>query len=125
MARTFDAAVLAALRHDKEVGIRAGGQQRPVIIWVVVVDDAAFVRSVRGPKGKWYAAVTADGKATLEVGDHQIPVAVASATNPATIATVSQAFLNKYATSPYAKSIVAPDTLPTTLRLDPIYPDIA
>src|SRR5262245_8850421 len=120
MAQTFDAAVLAALRNDEEVGIRAEGQRKPVIIWAVVVDDTAFVRSVRGPKGKWYVAVAADGKATLEVGDRQFPVTVAPATEPATIAAVSQAFLKKYATSPYAQSIVAPDTLPTTLRLDPI-----
>ena len=120
MARTFDPAVLAALRNDHEVGIRAVGLRKTVIIWVVVVDDAAFVRSVRGTKGKWYVAAAADGQASLEVGDRQFPVTVTPATDPATIAAVSQAFLRKYATSPYAQSIVAPDTLPTTLRLDPI-----
>jgi hypothetical protein len=120
MARTLDPTVLAALRNDQEVGIRAVGLRKAVIIWVVVVDDVAFVRSVRGTKGKWYVAAAADGHATLEVGHRQVPVTVTPATDPATIAAVSQAFLSKYATSPYAQSIVAPDTLPTTLRLDPI-----
>lgn len=115
----FDAAVLTALRKDKEVRIRTRAQTKPVPIWVVVVGDEAFVRSVRGPKGKWYVAAAADGIATLEVGRRQIPVTVASVADASTIDAVSQAFLSKYAGSPYAKSIVAPDTLPTTLRLDP------
>jgi hypothetical protein len=37
-----------------------------------------------------------------------------------TIEAVNRAFLTKYATSPYAQSIVSPATLPTTLRLDPM-----
>jgi hypothetical protein len=115
----FDAAVLTALRNDKEVHIRTRAQSKPVPIWVVVVGDVAYVRSVRGPKGKWYMAAAADGEAMLEVGGRQIAVTVTPALDGATIDAVSQAFLSKYAGSPYAKSIVAPDTLPTTLRVDP------
>lgn len=115
----FDVAVLTALRNDKEVRIHTRAQSKPVPIWAVVVGDAAFVRSVRGPKGKWYVAASADGEATLEVGGRQIPATVTPVTDASMIAAVSQAFLSKYAGSPYAKSIVAPDTLPTTLRLDP------
>ena len=115
----FDAVVLTALRKDKEVRIRTRAQSKPVPIWVVVVGDAAFVRSVRGPKGKWYVAAAADGEATLEVGGRQIPATVTPVKDASMIEAVSQAFLSKYAGSPYAKSIVAPDTLPTTLRLDP------
>ena len=121
MHRPFDPSELAVLRPAKEVGIRTrAGAAKPVIIWIVVVGDAAFVRSVRGPKGKWYVSAVANGEATLEVGGRRIPVKVVPVTDAGTIAAVSQAFLNKYATSPYAQSIVAPDTLPTTLRLHPI-----
>ena len=47
-----------------------------------------------------------------------LPVRVSPVDDPAMVEAVSQAFLAKYATSPYAQSIVTPATLPTTLRLD-------
>ena len=118
--QTFDAATLASLHSTKEVRIRTARHKRNgIVIWVVVADDAVFVRSVRGPTGKWYVAAAAEGQATLEVGDRQLPVHVVPVADQDTIEAVSQAFLTKYATSPYAKSIVAPGTLSTTLRLDP------
>jgi hypothetical protein len=121
MPQTFDAASLASLRSTKEVRIRTTRHKnRGVVIWIVVADDGVFVRSVRGPRGKWFVAAAADGRATLVVGDRQFPVRVTPVADQATIEAVSREFLTKYATSPYAKSIVAPDTLPTTLRLDPM-----
>ncbi len=92
---------------------------RPVTIWIAVVDDAVFVRSVRGPRGKWNTAARADGRATLEVDGRQLPVKITPPmSDAATLEAVSQAFLTKYTASPYAKSMVAPETLPTTLRLN-------
>ena len=85
-----------------------------------MADDAAFVRSVRGATGKWFVAAAADEQAMLEVGGQQLPVRVVPVADHDTIEAVSRAFLTKYATSPYAQSIVKPDTLPTTLRLDPM-----
>jgi hypothetical protein len=41
------------------------------------------------------------------------------ATDPATIARVSDGFLQKYRTSSHAPEMVRPETLPTTLRLEP------
>ena len=116
---TFDADVLDTLRHRKEVGIRTSRtQQRPVTIWIVVVDDAVFVRSVRGPQGKWYVAARADGEATLVIDQREFPVRVTPATDAANVTAVSQAILSKYATSPYAKVMVSDEIVPTTLRLD-------
>jgi hypothetical protein len=117
----FDTATLAALRSDKEVRIHTGKKAgRGVIIWVVVVDDTVYVRSVRGPTGKWFVAAKAAGRAEVEVGQHRAPVRVTSVDDARTIDAISQAYLRKYASSPYAKSMVAPETLPTTLRLDPV-----
>ena len=69
----FDPAILTTLRNDKEVRIRTGGQTKGVIIWIVVAGYDVFVRSVRGPKGKWNVAASADGEATLEVAGRQVP----------------------------------------------------
>ncbi len=115
----FDAGVLDTLRGAAEVGIRTSRNQRPVTIWIVVVQDAVFVRSVRGPQGKWYLAARADGEATLIIGQQELPVRVTPATDPAAVAAVSQAILAKYATSPYARVMVSDENVPTTLRLDP------
>ena len=120
MASKFDKATLDFLRSADEIGIRAGkGAKRGVIIWAVVVGDAAFVRSVRGPSGKWYKVAAADGKATLEIRDRLVPVRAIAVADAPTIAAVSAEYLRKYAASPYAKSMVKPETLPTTLRLEP------
>jgi hypothetical protein len=117
---SFDPDVLDTLRSRKEVGIRtSGNRQRPITIWIVVVDDAVFVRSVRGPRGKWYVAARASGEATLIVDQRELPVRVTSATDAASQAAVNQAILRKYATSPYAQVMVSDDVVPTTLRLDP------
>lgn len=121
MARGFDAETLDQLRTTQEVRIVAGERQhRTAIIWVVVADDDVFIRSVRGPKGLWYRAAAADGRATLDIGDRSIPMRVTAATNSASIERASRAFLAKYSPSPYAQMIVRPEVLMTTLRLEPL-----
>jgi len=121
MSQTFDPTTLAILHAAAEVAIRTSANpDRATVIWVVTVGDAVFARSFRGPSAKWFTAATADARATLELNDQRWPVGVTPVTDPATIAKVSQAYLKKYATSPYAKEMVRPEILPTTLRLDPL-----
>jgi hypothetical protein len=55
----------------------------------------------------------------LEINDRLIPVRATAVSDRPTIEAVSAEYLSKYATSPYARSMVRPDTLPTTLRLEP------
>lgn len=116
----FDTTTRAALSTQQEVGIRTTRQpDKPVLIWVVVAGDEVFVRSVQATKGRWYRTVAADGLATLEIEGRQVPVRAMPVTDPAVIERVSAAFLAKYKSSPYAKEMVRPETLPTTLRLEP------
>jgi hypothetical protein len=121
MAETFEPAPVGLLRDAVEVAIRTSANpERGTVIWVVVVGDGVFVRSFRGPGAKWYVAATADGRATLELDDRRWPVRVTPVADPAVIGKVSQAYLAKYTTSPYAKEMVRPEILPTTLHLDPV-----
>ena len=121
MAARFDAQTLTTLRTAKEVGIRTSRHpDRAIVIWVVVVGDDVFVRSFRGPKALWYVAAATDGRATLEIGSQQIPVRVLPVADSVAIASISTAYLAKYATSPYAKEMVRAEILPTTLRLEPL-----
>ena len=90
-----------------------------MVIWAVVADDDVFVRSVRGPKGRWYRDLAKGGPATLEVGGRQLAVQAIPATDSAAVERASREYLRKYRTSPYAESMVRPEALPTTLRLEP------
>lgn len=121
MAGRFDQTTLGGLRDADEVVIRTSvSPDRPVIIWIVVVGDDVFARSFRGVGAKWYTAAIGDGRATLELDDRRWPVGVTPVADPAVIGEVSEAYLEKYATSPYAKEMVRREILPTTLRLDPL-----
>jgi hypothetical protein len=121
MAGRLDPATLGVLRDADEVAIRTSASpDRPVIIWIVVVGDEVFARSFRGAGAKWYTASIGDGRAALELNDRRWPVGVTPVMDPAVIAQVSQAYLEKYAASPYAKEMVRGEILPTTLRLDPL-----
>ena len=90
-------------------------------IWVVTVDGSVFVRSVRGGRGRWYREVSANPAAALHVGGDRIPVRAFPVTDDSTIEAVSEAYLEKYGrTSPGStRAMVQPETLPTTLRLEP------
>jgi hypothetical protein len=115
----FDAAVLDAVRSAMEIGIHARGpKDRSVTIWAAMVDNTVFVRSYCGTNGQWYAAARATGRAKLEAGARKVPVSTVPVTDADMAETVSQAFLRKYATSVYARAMVAPEALATTLRLD-------
>ena len=120
MATAFDASTLEMLRTADEIRIRTRKHKgQGVTIWIVTVGEQAFIRSFRGAQARWYVDAVADRQATLEVGDRQVAVRLMPVTDPATVGAVSQAYLNKYASSPYAKAMVAPELLPTTLRVDP------
>jgi hypothetical protein len=55
----------------------------------------------------------------MEFGAHKLPVRAVPATDEASIERASHEYLRKYGRSPYAQSVVRPDILPTTLRLEP------
>jgi hypothetical protein len=116
----FDKDALDWLRTNKEVTIRtAKHPDTAVIIWAVVAaDDAVYVRSVKGERGRWYRDLASDGHATLQVMNQTIQVQAIAAADDASVALASEAFLTKYRGSPYVGSIVRAEVLSTTLRLE-------
>lgn len=116
----FDADTLGDLRQVREVRIRTGKHPgSAVVIWVVVAGDDVFVRSFRGARGRWYRDLVAGGSATLEFAGRQLAVQAIPASDPAAVDGASREFLRKYGPGPYAQAMVKPETLPTTLRLEP------
>ena len=116
---TFDADALGALRDTQEVSISTEKHpQSAVVIWVVVAGDEVFVRSFRGPKGRWYRDLAAGGPATLEFAGRRIEVQAFPAGDAASIARASAEFLRKYQRSSHAREMVRSEILSTTLRLE-------
>ena len=124
MAAAFDEDVIQLLAEIDEVEIETrAGPDAPahrVTIWVVVDGDAAYVRSVRGTRGRWYREARAFPQAVLHVGGRTLPVHIETVSDGATIARVSEALLRKYARWPNdARAMVRDEVLETTLRLQP------
>lgn len=125
MNGSFDPETLQLLDATKEVQIETRRDENAPahrrIIWVVTVDGAVFVRSVRGEKGRWYREVSANPTAALHADDKRIPVRAIPVTDEPTVGAVSEAYRSKYGrTSPSStQAMVQPETLPTTLRLEP------
>jgi hypothetical protein len=116
----FDADTLSALRDVQEVLIRTERHPKSaVVIWVVVADDAVFVRSWLGSKGRWYRDLAAGGAATLEFAGRRLTVQAVPASDQAAIDRASREFLRKYQPSAHAQEMVRSEILPTTLRLEP------
>ena len=123
-AKEFDSATLEMLEDVEEIRIATAApgaktKKHHATIWVVVVDGQVFVRSFTGPKGKWYHNVLANPEADLEVDGKTIHVKAIPVSDQESIEAVSRAYLEKYRSSPYAKDMVRPEVLPTTLRLEP------
>lgn len=116
----FDADTVRQLHDANEIAIRT--EKHPttaVTIWVVAADGEVFVRSVQGPKGRWYRDLAAGGSATLELSGRQLAVTAIPVSDADAIARASREYLRKYEPSPYARSMVRDEVLPTTLRLEP------
>ena len=119
----FSEVARGKLDETKEVDVEtrsADGKLHSVIIWIVVVDGVPYVRSVRGPKGRWFREIMARKEGAIKVGRGRYPVRPVLVKDEATNELVSQAIRTKYRTSKASvAAMVRPDVLATTARLEP------
>lgn len=119
----FSEVVLKKLAETKEVDVETrsvDGKLHRVIIWVVVVDGVPYVRSYRGPKGRWFRELLARKEGALMVGRVRYPVRPTLVKDEPTNERVSQAIRTKYKTSKASVAgMVRPEVLATTARLEP------
>ncbi|HUO36443.1 MAG TPA: DUF2255 family protein [Mycobacterium sp.] len=87
-------------------------------IWVVRVGDHLYVRSFRGPAGRWYRHATTSGHGHITAGDivRQVTIQHAPDVDPIAIDAADQA---KYArdADTFVKPMLSPQAQATTLRL--------
>jgi hypothetical protein len=122
-AMSFETELLRRIDTAEEVRIEtslASGGSRQTIIWIVVDGGRVYVRSVRGPSGKWYLRLRARPEGAVHVAGTRAPVRAVSVVDPAEIERVSEALRRKYASHGSSlANMLRPETLPTTLRLEP------
>ena len=120
--RTFPDDVLELVDRELEVDIETVSPTRGphrTTIWAVVADRAVYVRSVRGDEGRWYRELVAEPKGALHVEGRRLPFMAVEASDPLSVEACSVALRRKYADDPATPTMVRPETLHTTLRLDP------
>ena len=124
MTASFPKAVVERFDTTKTVDIEtrsAKGTKHSVPIWIVVVDGVPYVRSVRGPAGRWYRELLARGEGAVIAVGHRTPVRATHDSSAEAIEAVSAGLRNKYARSGQSlRSMLRDDVLDTTVRLDPV-----
>ena len=114
--------VLQACADEIEIEVittRPDGTPRRTVVWPVVYDGVAYVRSYRGRAGRWYQEALADPDAALAVGGRDVPVRLVPARDPASVDACSAALARKYVGDASLPAMLVDDVLPTTLRIEP------
>jgi hypothetical protein len=110
---------LATIREiEVETHSRAGEVHR-TIVWPLVRDGVVYLRSFHGPDGRWYREAIADPEIALVAKGRRIPARAVSAPDDASVEACSAALREKYKRSYSLAAMLAPATLPTTLRIEP------
>ena len=96
---------------------RSDGTLRdPVTIWVVRHGDALYIRSWRGPAGRWYRAVLDTRRGHVRCGGVDSDVRLVDFDDDTDDA-VDAAYRRKYPGDRYLASMVRPEARATTLEL--------
>jgi hypothetical protein len=96
------------------------GRAYRTVIWIMAEDDAVYVRSVRGEAGRWYQRARANPSVKIVVGPVEIDAMARLATDEQSIQSASAGLRRKYSPGSSLDSMLKPDVLHTTLRLDPV-----
>jgi hypothetical protein len=119
---TFAESDLAALGAAVEIEVEtraAEGSVHRTIVWPVVDDGVVYVRSYRGPSGRWYREALADPAVALHVDGRRLPATAVPSADPRSVQACSAALRSKYRGDPSLPAMLVQDVLPTTLRMVP------
>jgi hypothetical protein len=122
---TFGADVVDRLRDELEVDVESWRGEnvgpRRTTIWLVVVDGLAYVRSIFGERGRWYADLRIEPHGAVHVGSRRVPIR-AEPVDPkerAVLEGVSREFSRKYDGDPDLGGVLTPVAIDATLRFLP------
>ena len=104
---------IASLRRD-------GTLRKPVIIWVVRVDDDLYVRCVNGREGAWFRGVLTQHEGRIWAGGVEKDVTFVEESDSGVNAKIDEAYLTKYRRYPqYVAPMVTPEVRAATIKLMP------
>ncbi len=89
-------------------------------LWAVVEGSDLYVRSAYGQTSHWYQRIRKNPTGSVHVDAFHLAIRAVPVTDPDVISRVNNAYLQKYQHVSYARSIVEPAILSTTLRLEPV-----
>lgn len=123
--KRFPDDLLAALRKEKIIGIRAGRESnhRVIGLWAVVVERRVFVRSWSMKPRSWWRAFLEDPYGSLFVGEQEIPIRAVQTRSERLKDLVSLAYKEKYNTPgslQYVKDMSRKKSRDTTTELVPL-----
>ncbi|MBI4220054.1 MAG: DUF2255 family protein [Chloroflexi bacterium] len=118
----FDEKTLERLSATEEIDIEthpAGSDARRTTVWIVVDGGNAYVRAVRGLKGRWYREIRSDSSPAVIARGRRYSVRPVQVKDESEIERVTEAYKRKYGKSRWVSGVLKPETLPATLRLEP------
>ncbi len=120
----FDSDMLASIRDDKILGLRAGTEPHRLIgIWAVVVEGRVFVRSWSLKERSWYRTFLKEPQGVINVAGREIPVRAVHTRSERLKTAISRAYLEKYHTPgsiKYAQDMGRAKSRATTTELVPL-----
>jgi hypothetical protein len=97
-----------------------GTLRKPVIIWVVRLDDNLYVRCVNGRKGAWFRGVQTRHEGRIWSGGVEKEVDFVDESDPEINDKIDEAYLTKYRRYPqYVAPMVTPEVRAATIKLVP------
>jgi hypothetical protein len=104
---------IASLRAD-------GTLRKPVIIWVVRVDNDLYVRSANGRSGSWFRSLQTKSAGHIRAGGVEKDVTFVEEADPQVNDQIDAAYLSKYRRYPqYVSPMVTPDVRAATIKFVP------
>ena len=116
--------ILAAMKKEKIMGIRAGtdSTHRVIGVWMAVVERRVFIRSWSMKPRSWWRTFLEDPYGSLFIGDREIPIRAIQTRSEHLKDLVSQAYKEKYNTPgsiQYVKDMSREKSRDTTTELVP------
>jgi hypothetical protein len=121
-ARRFSRPLLEQFAQARILGVRAGKLHRHTGVWVVLVDDRAFVRSWNDKPRGWFRAFANEPKGSVQLNDKEIAVLARRTRSERLQTAVSIAYAAKYNTKASEKWVLGfsqPERATRTLELVP------
>jgi hypothetical protein len=120
----FPADILAMIRNDKIIGLRAGTQPHRIIgIWAVVVEGRVFIRSWSLKPRSWHRTFLAEPRGVIQVKDTEIAVRAVRTRSDRLKDAIDRAYLEKYHTPgsiKFARDLGSEKSRATTTELVPL-----